>query len=134
MFGRFGLRDSGIPGRLLDMDRAQRFSGNTSKLGLDVLGKGGDVVKRLDSRLIQIAVTENANAYNLEHRQTVIDTAAGLGLVEVWDATLDQRTCELCESMDGAITVDGIFPDSLVPGAVHPYCRCTSHFVRRWAA
>lgn len=125
------LPDSGIPGRLLDIDRAKSYSANTSKLGIDLLGKGDQIAKQLDRRLAQIAVTENANAYNLEHRNAVIDTADGLGLVEVWDSELDKRTCEVCMSLDGSLAIDGSFDGGQIPGAVHPWCRCTSHFVRR---
>jgi hypothetical protein len=125
------LEQSGIPGKLIDLNRSKLYAGNTGKLGLDTLGKGGPVIKRIDQRLIQLAVTENSNAYNLEHRNAVIDLADHAGLVEVWDAELDKRTCDTCASLDGSEALNGEFEGGLVPGNVHTNCRCTSHFVHR---
>jgi len=124
------LVPSGIPGRIVDLERAKRIARNVSKLALDTLNSGGPVIKRIDQRLTTIAVSENSQAYNAEHRNAVIDRAQQLGLTEVWDAELDSRTCQHCAGLDGTEAIDGEFPGGVVPGHVHGNCRCTSHFVR----
>lgn len=126
-----GVSPGGMSERLEDIRRAKLYAGNAGNLGRDVLREGGPVIKRLDNRLITIGITENSEAYNSEHRRAVLDVADRLDLIEVWDATLDSRTCEHCAGLDGTEAVDGEFPGGLVPGHVHGRCRCTSHFIRR---
>ncbi len=51
-------------------------------------------------------------------------TILGL-LVRRWDAKLD-RACPRCRRLDGTIAiVGGSFEGGLLPGRVHPHCRCT---------
>jgi hypothetical protein len=122
---------SGLPGSLEDISRAQKFSRNVTKLIYDTREEGGPLIKRIDNRLVTIGITENSSAYNAEHRQSIIDQAERLDLIEVWDATLDSRTCEHCEGLNGTEAVNGEFPGGVVPGQVHARCRCLSHFIRR---
>jgi len=120
-----------MSGRIEDLHRARKYSSNVTRLIVETTDKGGPVIQRVDNRLVTIAITENSNAYNAEHRHAIIDRAQQLGLVEIWDAELDIQTCEHCASLDGSESIDGAFPGGATPGNVHGRCRCTSHFVRR---
>lgn len=74
--------------------------------------------------LRRIAVTESAEAFNTG-RAKLIRVVRRRELWRVWDATLDRRTCSICEGADGTIVgADENFPDG-EPGAVHPWCRCS---------
>lgn len=80
-----------------------------------------------DYRLRRVAATEVANAYSRMHYE--IDP--GMGWARMWDATLDLKTCKVCKRMHGEIrALDEPFTDGLVPGDVHPNCRCEPFFVR----
>lgn len=124
-----GITPSGMSGRIEDIRRAKLYAGNAKDFAIDTLREGGPVIKRLDSRLVTIGITENANAYNAEHRQTVLDVADDLDLIEVWDAYMD--ACPVCWDLNGTEAIDGNFPSGATPGGVHARCRCTSHFIKR---
>lgn len=84
------------------------------------------IVSLDDYRLRRIAGTEVPNAFSRQHY-----TAQQLdGWARRWDATLDAKVCETCKSMHG-ITVPAYeaFPKGLVPGDVHPLCRCFPTYV-----
>lgn len=50
-------------------------------------------------------------------------------LVRRWDAKLD-RVCPRCARLDGTIAlVGGSFESDLIPGRVHPHCRCTESVI-----
>lgn len=118
--------------RIEDTERARRYSGNLVKFAEKRIEQPGGLAA-VDSRLATIAVTENAQAFNSQRQQVVSDLVEryGIGIVEVWDAELDKRTCDECMRLDGSESVKGRgFPGGQIPGAVHPNCRCTSHFVR----
>jgi hypothetical protein len=80
------------------------------------------------SRVDRTAATEIASAYNDEHVAALArvsdaydDVASAIqaaGLVLVWDAVLDRRTCDHCDQRHGSIIEPGEEP----PG--HPMCRC----------
>ena len=47
--------------------------------------------------------------------------------VKVWDATLDKRTCPICERAHGSwVRLDEDFPEG-EPGSVHDNCHCSWH-------
>lgn len=87
--------------------------------------------------LTRLAVTETSSAFSKARALVLRDTAndnAGARWVrhayEMWDATLDKATCSVCGSMHGTMVPVGTrFRRGLQPGAVHPYCRCTSSIV-----
>jgi hypothetical protein len=121
-----------LAARIEDVERARRYSSNLVKLAEKRIETPGGLAA-IDSRLATIAVTENAQAFNSQRQQVVSDLVEryGIGIAEVWDATLDKRTCDECLRLDGSESVKGRgFPGGQIPGAVHPNCRCTSHFVR----
>lgn len=79
-----------------------------------------------DYRLRRIAATEIPNAYSRAHYE--IDP--GEGWARRWDATLDLKVCPICFRMHGEVVGLGEeFTDGLVPGDVHPNCRCYPSFV-----
>lgn len=120
------LSASGLASLIRDTQRAERIAGNVERLIVDVAGADGPLIRRVESRLTMIGVSENASAYNDERRNAMREFALADNLVEVWDATLDKRTCPTCYEMHGTEAVGGAFPGGLVPGGVHPSCRCTS--------
>lgn len=126
-----GLQKSGIGELLDDAKRAKRYAANASGLIVETTEHGKPLIKTIDNRLKTIAISESSGAYNEEHRLAVAERAEQLGLVEVWDASLDMRVCDVCADMDGTEAIDGEFPQGLVPGNVHAKCRCTSHFIER---
>lgn len=84
-----------------------------------------------EGSLTRIAVTESSQAFSAAR----VDLAESLPerprlaevshLMRVWDATLDNRTCEVCEAADGKIVgLNEAFPEG-EPGSVHSNCRCT---------
>lgn len=96
----------------------------------DLPGRIRSMAKNLDGRLQRFAATENARAWNDEHLEATdtlsndySDLAKKLG--NIWDATLDADTCEICADHDGDVIQIGTdFDDDDEPGDVHPYCRC----------
>lgn len=79
-----------------------------------------------DYRLRRVAATEVPHAYSRMHYE--IDP--GEGWARRWDATLDLRLCKTCRKMHGIIVPIGEpFPGGMVPGDVHPNCRCEPAFV-----
>ena len=77
----------------------------------------------LRTKIETIAATESAGAYNNGRKQ------AAINLVRQWDATLDRRTCPICERAHGTLSDrNGEFSYG-EPGSVHPLCRCTFHLV-----
>lgn len=120
----------GLASTVYDARRVQSITQRFGTLVRESAGKPG-APGALDMRLTTIGVTENAEAFNRERREAVLQIAGRAALVEVWDATLDKRTCEECLKLDGTRAPVGVgFPGGAVPGAVHPRCRCTSHFER----
>lgn len=83
------------------------------------------------SRVALTAATETSEAFSRE-RMTATARLADVNrgvpiLFNVWDATLDKRTCSRCERLSGRIAAWGFsFLDGAVPGAVHPRCRCAA--------
>jgi hypothetical protein len=73
--------------------------------------------------LRRTAVTESSEAFT--SGRTAQAKQLPLGLLKVWDATLDKRTCPVCDRADGTIVgIRESFPDG-EPGGVHAFCRCT---------
>lgn len=129
------LVGAGLLERLTDVNRSKRIAENIGEFVRKGAASGSAsasaFLRKTDRQLARAAVTENSVAYNEERRKAISAVADKAGLIEIWDAELDQRTCETCLDMDGAEAVDGRFPGGFVPGAVHPWCRCTSYWVRR---
>lgn len=85
----------------------------------------------VSARAKTIAITESSNAFSLERRREMARVAADsrIEILERWDAMLDHLTCDACQSADGeTILLGDSFVEGL-PGAVHPRCRCTSHYI-----
>jgi len=87
-------------------------------------------------RLERIAATEVPQAYNDEHDEDADRVAEQHRdarwlplVVKRWDAKLDS-TCAICHEMDGRIVPLGMsFRGGLIPGFVHPRCRCQQAIV-----
>lgn len=79
-------------------------------------------IAHADYKLRRLAATEAANAYSRAHYDVRVDASAWL---IQWDATLDLKLCKLCKGMHGkTVAIGESFEDDLVPGDVHPHCRC----------
>lgn len=121
----------GLAEHVRDFQIANRYADRIGMLAIDGLGDSG-VIRQIDSRLATLAITENSAAYNEQRRAIAHGLAERFDLVEIWDAQLDQATCQECWGMDGEMALVGQgFASGLAPGNVHPRCRCTSHFERR---
>jgi hypothetical protein len=134
---------SGLAGKFKDAKRAELYArryadlwrSKFTEVAKDVTPKrAADIAtKATDYRLRSIAATEAWQAANEERRQAAFDLQRGtqVVLVEIWDAMMD--ACEDCWALDGSESEDGdSFPFGETPGEVHPYCRCTSHFISRY--
>lgn len=120
----------GMAESITDVRRAERYSERFAQL---VRAKAGErnALAALDNRLATIGITENAEAFNAQRRASAEVIAERVGLIEIWDAVLDQRTCSECWRMNREQALVGRgFPGGLRPGQVHARCRCTSHFER----
>ena len=74
--------------------------------------------------LKRTAVTESSEAFS-SGRAKYLRSSSSLGLLRVWDATLDKRGCPICAEADGTIVgAREPFPFG-EPGSVHPACRCS---------
>lgn len=125
-----GVRGIELSDRLYDSHRARRYSDNLIELVRHEAGSKG-ALAALDNRLATIAITENAEAFNVQRQVIADQIAEKFDLVEVWDAMNDQRTCQVCWGMDGERAVVGVgFLGGLRPGRAHARCRCTSHYER----
>jgi hypothetical protein len=79
--------------------------------------------------LDRIVATETSESFNTG-RAKYLDTRPALGLLRVWDATLDKRGCPICAGADGTIVgANEPFPWG-EPGAVHVNCRCVWTLLR----
>lgn len=120
----------GIAEQLEDLRRARIYSENLAALIRSEAGAPG-AIGAIDNRLATIAITENSEAFNAQRHVIANHIAERVGLVEVWDATNDKRTCDECWRMDGERAIVGIgFSGGRRPGSVHARCRCTSHVER----
>jgi hypothetical protein len=115
---------------ITDVQRAQRYSTNLALLAGDV-ADAPNALAVLDNRIATIAISENAEAFNATRRHIADDIATQYDLIEIWDAMMD--ACEVCWGLNGTEAIVGHgFPGGETPGGVHPRCRCTSHFERRF--
>jgi hypothetical protein len=81
-----------------------------------------------------LATTQAASAFAAEREDIMrahAREARARGLVipfKRWDATHDRRLCARCRDLSGAMPRPwGVaFPGGIVPGTVHPRCRCVS--------
>ena len=133
------LRDDRAFDRSRASAAAKAFAARWLALGVAHLGVDGAEPLRAPSvaqegsqaRLEVVARTEPAQAWGDERDGLSDDYAEESrrrGLVvplKVWDATLDRKTCRVCEGLDGTVRPFGVdFPGGLVPGSVHPSDRC----------
>ncbi len=88
------------------------------------------------ARLESIAATEVSSAFN-DERTRIEVAVADMGrdeewlpfFVKVWDATLDGRTCKVCDRLHGTKRGWGQnFAGGREPGRVHRFCRCVAQF------
>lgn len=121
----------GLAESIQDTQLAARYADRVGMLAIDSLGESG-AIRALDNRLATIAITENSVAFNEQRRAIAWHLADRFDLDEVWDAQLDQATCQECWSLNNEVAaVGGQFPGNARPGMVHARCRCTSHLIRR---
>lgn len=99
--------------------------------------------KATQGSLERIGVTESSGAFTAARsealQQTQLNEAGGgnrvrlvseTRLMKVYDATLDRRTCSVCEGQDGTVVgINESFPAG-EPGSVHAFCRCTWQLIR----
>jgi hypothetical protein len=79
--------------------------------------------------LDRIVATETSESFNTG-RAKYLDARPALGLLRVWDATLDKRGCPICAGADGTIVgANEPFPWG-EPGSVHIQCRCVWTLLR----
>jgi len=87
---------------------------------------------RQEFRIKMVAVTEASNAWNderqgemvqLEKEKPISRIATPLLIFSEWDAAMDRRTCDICETQHGKIRPAGV-SFSVGDPPVHPNCRC----------
>jgi len=78
-----------------------------------------------------VAITETADSWADEvrtqgrrYQEKQRDNALVPVIIKEWDATLDRRTCPICEGANGVMRPLGISFPLGAPGSVHPRCRC----------
>lgn len=84
------------------------------------------------ARIDTIAATETASNYST-YRQAAVEAIPlpdlDVDWMKTWDAVLDAHVCPECAALDGTtVTAFEHFPGGLIPGNVHPRCRCMAHF------
>lgn len=130
---QFGTNLSGsqLAGKMVDARRATMLGDKFSHFWLSRLTPANDgtlLVGKTEHRLVQIAITEPATAFDAERATAARnEVAARHKLAEVWDATLDKRTCPVCSALDGVTAGPDGFPGGARPG-LHPHCRCQTHY------
>jgi len=87
----------------------------------------------IDYQIKRTAITETSDAFDnarelatgLVAEEIAEEFPFPVPLFEVWDATMDQRTCRICRRLHGeAVPVGQEFEGGVRPGSVHPNCRC----------
>ncbi len=129
------LTESGRLSEAIDRVRAERAGRYTAERWATTVAKSeelssGDVLpvyrkarQEANANLARVASTETSDAWQGERAALAAQTG-GRGLWKVWDATLDKRTCPVCEHAHGtAVPVGESFPLG-EPGRVHTSCRC----------
>ena len=99
----------------------------------DPLSAAGLSLAPLDSRIRRIATTEVAHTFNAEIEDGLLLLArryrGARWLPEVrkrHDGSLDSDMCRICRKRHGTtLPLATPFPAGLVPGDIHPGCRCT---------
>lgn len=91
--------------------------------GADPAAAVRDAAKALKPAIDRTAETETVHAFNDEiARLNDRAYADGVEVVEVWNAMLDDRTCPVCDDLDGQ---ERARPDVFVDRPpIHPRCRC----------
>lgn len=93
------------------------------------------VAKAEAYRTNMVAATEVSRAFNEEREDAFqvlaeeVDPKAEEQPWREWDATLDKRTCEICDRADGSMVRVGSKFRAGTPGKVHPNCRCLEQLV-----
>jgi hypothetical protein len=135
--GRSILADaSWLPTEVVrDINRSSLYSDSYAKQWLK---KANEAAEKVDSAakvakaanadtigsLKRTAVTESSEAFS-SGRAKYLRASSSLGLLRVWDARLDKRTCPICGAADGTIVgAREPFPQG-EPGSVHPGCLCS---------
>lgn len=99
--------------------------------------------RMMEPRIVRIASTETAQAFNDEHRRALRETAENDSafaaqlrderVMRMWSAMLD--ACPVCWEHDGEkVEYNEDFIGGDVPGYMHPNCRCTEVLVTEAAA
>jgi SPP1 gp7 family putative phage head morphogenesis protein len=77
------------------------------------------------NRATLIARTETAQAFEYANQRAM--TESGVVVGKRWLTANDERTENLCRSLEGiTVPLDQPFPGGVEPGFIHPGCRCTS--------
>lgn len=95
-----------------------------------------DTARALNPSVDRTVVTENSRVFNDTLQESAKYVTARLEpysparqlLFKRWDALLDRRTCATCSNLDNEVVPASAatFRGGLVPGYVHPRCRCIS--------
>lgn len=89
-----------------------------------------DSMSVMRPRLERIAASESAAGYGAGKLSSFSELVTS-GILKVWDATLDRRTCRVCEYANGeTVRIDESFSGG-EPGAVHTSCRCSWYIIGR---
>jgi hypothetical protein len=117
-----------------------------ARLELNPTAAVRQTAKLMVPRIARTAATENAQAYNDEHRAALVDAVeydrayrggafwdeVQAGVVRQWSALLDARVCRVCDGLDGTTAEVGeYFEGGVEPGFVHIKCRCIDVIVTR---
>lgn len=124
----------------LDMKRAGDLATGYVSDWVEIVDSSGEDLRKakrrasrkLRHRIVTIAITESDLTYNDERDKVAIHNADRLQeFVKAWDASMDKRTCSICEGMDGTwINTSESWPSG-PPGSAHPRCRCYESIVPR---
>ena len=110
--------------------RVRDAASNTAAEARAAVRSAGEAIRvRLDT----IAATENAGAFSQARSEAMREFVKNLereglqnAVMHRWCAYLDERTCQLCASLDGEVAPAGESFRGYEPGAVHARCRCYS--------
>lgn len=117
-------------------DRTIEGISKRDEIGAPPNSAANDATVSIEGRVAVTVTTEIAASTAEGHADAVQDIVKIAprelvdAMIQRWDATLDNRTCDICEELDGS-TIPADDSWSTPPGSVHPRCRCVSTLARR---
>lgn len=118
-------------GESIDAIAKRLLGGNYQRLKDKSPAKQADAVAeqnffRNHSDAVRLVRTELINSYNVTQEKSLLEMEKDdPGWLMMWDATLDKRTCRLCEDLDGKTAKPGkLFMGKYGPPPAHPNDRC----------